>query len=57
MIDFQKLILEIIAAFLIYVAIDYKRPKQYEIKMNTKEWWLQLFILVIALTLIQQANT
>jgi len=57
MIDYQKLIIEIIAALLIYVVIDYKRPKEYEIKMNTKEWWLQLFIIVIAITLIKQANT
>jgi hypothetical protein len=40
-------IINLIGIFLIFVAIDYKRPMEYRAKTFSKDWWI--IILIVSL--------
>ena len=50
---FKELML-FIAYYLIFVAIDYKRPKKHILQLFSKGWWVQVILITIAILIINQ---
>jgi len=46
----------LIGYLLIFIAIDFKRPKENRISKNTKDWWVYI-ITIFAIYLISFINT
>ena len=52
MTDLIKFGIELIAMFLIWIAVDYKRKDKFTPFIN-KEWWVQFILIVIAVVIVK----
>ncbi len=50
-----KFIIELIAILLIWIAVGYKREKEY-LPFYNKEWWLQFAMIFIAVAILKNTH-
>lgn len=45
--------LDIFAFIIIWFVVDYKRNKENRMKLHSKQFWVQIFLLTIATTILR----